>query len=114
MHSCPGIQLTNLTPRIAERLDISVESGALVVEVEPNSPAAEADVERGSVITSVGSEEIETSGDLLVTLREYVPGDSVELTVVDDGSEREATVELEACSQSKIEALARYPTPQGG
>ncbi len=93
-HPYLGVSLSNLTPRIAERFGIPTESGALVVEVDPNGPADQAGVERGSVITAVGSEEVETTGDLLSALRDYRPGDSVELTMVDGGEERQVTVEL--------------------
>jgi len=37
---------------------------------------------------------IESSGDLLGALRDYQPGDTVELTVVRDGSEQQLDVTL--------------------
>ncbi len=71
-----------------------MESGLLVGEVESNGPADEAGIERGSVITAVDSEEVKTTGDLLAALREYQPGDQVDLTIVEGGDEREVAMEL--------------------
>jgi serine protease Do len=93
-HPYLGVSLTNLNPQVAERFGIPVETGALVTEADPNGPAYEAGIRRETVITAVGSEKVETSGDLLVALREYRPGDRVTLTVVEDGDEREVEVEL--------------------
>ena len=94
-HPYLGVSLTNLTPEIAQRFGIGVESGALVTTVDPEGPAAEAGIQPRSVITAAGGEGIETSGDLLSALREYRPGDTVEMTVSTDGEEREVVVELE-------------------
>ncbi len=94
-HPYIGVSLANLTPEIAEQFGISTERGALVTGVDPNGPAAEASIEPRSLITAVGSEEIEDSGNLLAALRDHRPGDSVKLTIADDGEAREVTVELE-------------------
>lgn len=93
-HPYLGVSLTNLNPQVAERFGISVETGALVTGVDPNGPANEAGIGRETVITAVSSERIETAGDLLAALREYRPGDRVNLIVVEDGNEREVAVEL--------------------
>ena len=93
-HPYLGVSLTNLTPETARRFGIAVESGALVTNVDPQGPAAEAGIEPRSVITAAGDEGVETSGDLLSTLREFSPGDMVEVTVAGGGEAREVTVEL--------------------
>jgi serine protease Do len=93
-HPYLGVSLTNLTPETAQRFGIAVESGALVTNVDPQGPTAETGIEPRGVITAIGDEEVETSGDLLSALREYNPGDTVEMTVASGGEAREVTVEL--------------------
>ena len=93
-HPYLGVSLTDLTPETARRFGIAVEFGALVTNVDPQGPAAEAGIVPRSVITAVGDEGVETSGDLLSVLREYSPGDTVEMTVAGDGEAREVAVEL--------------------
>ncbi|MDP9474385.1 MAG: trypsin-like peptidase domain-containing protein [Actinomycetota bacterium] len=93
-HPYLGVGVSNLTLEIADRFGLPAETGALVTGVEAGSPADEAGIEPRSVITAVGGEEVRDTGDLLAALRDYAPGDSVELTVVSDGEEGPVTVEL--------------------
>ena len=90
-----GVSLGTLEAETAQQFDLSVDSGALVTDVESGGPADEAGLEVEDVIIAAGSTEIEDSGDLLGTLRDYRPGDSLNLTVVRGGGEQEEiTVEL--------------------
>ena len=89
-----GVGTIPLTPEVAEQFGLSVESGELVDSVRPGSGAEEAGVRRGDVITAIGGEEVASYGDLLGTLRDYQPGDTVGLTVVRDDEERTLDVTL--------------------
>lgn len=60
--------------------------------MDPEGPAA--GIEPRSVIVAAGQTEVLDSGDLISALRDYRPGDQVELTVANDGEERQVTVEL--------------------
>ncbi|MGI8911865.1 MAG: S1C family serine protease [Rubrobacteraceae bacterium] len=94
-HPYLGVSLVDLTPEIARRFDIPVESGAIITGVDPDGPASDAGVETGVVVTAVEGEQIAGTGDLLAALRRYDPGESVEITVARDGEAREFMVELE-------------------
>jgi serine protease Do len=83
-----GVGTTDLSPEDAERFGLPVESGAIVEQVEPGSGADAAGVRRGDIIVRLGSDPIENAGDLFGALRDYQPGDTVELTVVRDGEEQ--------------------------
>ena len=87
-----GIGLEEITPEDAERFD--VPGGVLVTNVEGGGPSDEAGLQRGDVITAAGSVETASYGDLLGALRDYRPGDTINLSVVRDGDEREIEVEL--------------------
>ncbi len=89
-----GVGTIPLTPEVAEQFGLSVESGELVDSVRPGSGAEEAGVRRGDVITAIEGEEVASYGDLLGTLRDYRPGDTVGLTIVRDGNERTLDVTL--------------------
>ncbi len=89
-----GVGTIPLTPEVAEQFDLSVESGQLVDSVRPGSGAEEAGVRRGDVITAIGGEEVASYGDLLGALRDYQPGDTVDLTIVRNGDERTLDVTL--------------------
>ncbi|MDF1536710.1 MAG: DegQ family serine endoprotease [bacterium] len=53
-----GLTVQNITPEIAERLDLGTSRGVLVSGVEPGSPAAEAGLARGDVILEVDRQEV--------------------------------------------------------
>lgn len=89
-----GVRLVDLTPEISEQFGLPVEQGAIVVDPDPDGPAAEAGIEPESVVTAIDGTAVESTGDLLVALRQYEPGDTVELTVVTDEGEQQVELEL--------------------
>jgi S1-C subfamily serine protease len=110
-HAFLGISGTDLTPQIANVLNLSVDQGALVQSVTPGGPAAEAGIEGGSgdatvtvggariraggdVITAIDRKPVQTMTDVISTINSKQPGDSVELSLVSDSGERTATVTL--------------------
>ena len=94
VHPYLGASLSDLTPETARRFGLQVESGAIVVEVDPDGPAARAGISPEDVITAFGSAEVGSSGDVLAALRDHSPGDSVRLTTLRDGRERRVEVRL--------------------
>src|SRR5919202_61069 len=82
-----GVGLTDLTPEDAQQFGTSVKSGAIVTEVDPNAPASRAGVHTGDIISALDSTKVEDSGDLIAALRDYQPGDTVQLTFVRNGHE---------------------------
>jgi S1-C subfamily serine protease len=72
------------TPRFPEGLSPFSENftaGAIVSFVEPNSPALEANLQPGDVITKVDSESIDGREQLIEFISQKSPGDVVQLTI---------------------------------
>jgi serine protease DegQ len=93
-HAYVGVQAIALTPQIVERFGVPVARGIIVMEVEPDSPAARADVRPGDVITEIDGTPVGDVGQFLTQLRQYRPGESVVLDVVREGDSLELTVDL--------------------
>lgn len=105
-----GVTGTDLRPVHREAMGIDVPRGAIVDAVTPNGPAdraglrgATGTVEEfgatigvgGDVIVAIDDRPVRQFDDLLIHLvRSKRPGDTVRLTVVRDGKEREVTVTL--------------------
>jgi hypothetical protein len=68
--------------------------GVKFAEVRAGSPAANAGFRGGDVMISFGGAPIRTLYDFTFALRDRKPGDKVEVTVVRDGKQVTATVEL--------------------
>jgi S1-C subfamily serine protease len=70
-------------------------NGAAVIQVEPNTPAEQAGIVAGDVITSLGGQSIGSPSDLSAAISSHEPGDSVQLGWVDsNGNQHTATVKL--------------------
>jgi S1-C subfamily serine protease len=93
-HPYLGVAVSDLTPQVSNRFGVSAESGALIAKVEPGGPADGAGIRAGDVVTGLDSTDIRSSGDLLSALRQYQPGDKVELTILRDSQESTFDVQL--------------------
>lgn len=82
-HAYLGVSGTTLGADAADRLGL--EGGAYVESVEPDTPAAEAGLVTGDVITAVDDIPVRTMDDLIVAIREAEIGQTVELRYVRDG-----------------------------
>jgi putative serine protease PepD len=69
-------------------------SGAAVQEVVPGSPAAQAGVEVGDVITSVDGKPVREPNDVAEAIQDLEPGDTVSVGVDRGAGERSFDVEL--------------------
>lgn len=72
------------------------EDGARVEDVTPGSPAARAGLEKGDVITEINGQAVTDNASLIVAIRAQMPGDTVELTVMNGKKERTVKVRLDA------------------
>jgi S1-C subfamily serine protease len=91
-HSYIGIQPGNLTPEIAQKLGINRTSGVVVLGVATPSPAADAGIQPGDVITSYNGESTSSAEDLTAALHRSKPGDRVTLAVVHGDATRDVSL----------------------
>jgi serine protease Do len=83
-----GLTLDNITPDIARQLRLDNSRGAVVVDVDPNSPAARAGIGEGDVILRVGRTPVASAADAQRELARVASGGTVGLRVLRDGQER--------------------------
>ncbi len=95
-----GVTTDTVTPALARERDLSVDAGALVVEVTSGTPADDVGIESGDVIVEIGGEAIAGSGDVPTAIRSHRPGDAVKV-VVNRNGER---IELDATLTERPEA----------
>lgn len=81
-----GLEDVRLDRRTIQRLGLPVESGALVVTIEPGSPAARARLRTGDVIVAYGDVPVSGVDDLHRLLTEEQVGVRSSLTILRDGS----------------------------
>jgi len=90
-----GIGARNVTPLIAQQLNLPVDHGVVILGFAQNSPAQKAGLTKGDVIVTVDNNDITSFDDLLSGLATKKPGDAVKVTAVDpDGHRHTYTVNL--------------------
>ena len=77
-------------------LGVNMAASAMIGRVQEDSPAADAGMEKGDVITAVDEMDVAGYEDLVAALAEYSPGDEVQVTVDRDGEEVTVPVTLAA------------------
>jgi membrane-associated protease RseP (regulator of RpoE activity) len=89
------VPVEDMTARTRKKLKLSNSDGVFVIEVMPDSPADEAGVRHGDVITHVNGKLVEDEDELSKDIHELGPGKKVDLTVIRDGAKKEIKAELE-------------------
>ncbi len=89
-----GVLIQPVTPDLADAFDLKSNKGALVAQVEPNTPAAEAGLEEGDVIVELNGKKVSNSREFRLNIAAIAPGKTVELKLVRDGRSKEVDVTL--------------------
>jgi S1-C subfamily serine protease len=104
-----GITGGDITPDVAQALNLPVEQGVLVEQVLDGGPADDAGIEGasgeatiggqtvpigGDIITKVDGKEVTGMDDVISAVNAKEPGDELTFTVSRDGEQRDVTVKL--------------------
>ena len=76
-----GVMIQDLTPDLAEALDLDIERGAVVSRVESDSPAEHAGLQAGDVIVAVNGSKVEGSRDLRNSIGLVRVGEEIEIDI---------------------------------
>src|ERR1700757_485782 len=94
-HGYMGLGITDVTPENAKFFDSKDNRGAIVTQVEANSPAAKAGLKVGDLITSINGHEVSDASQLQVMVGQTHPGTTIKLAVNREGKNMEVPVTLE-------------------
>lgn len=109
-HGYLGVQIQPVTPDVADALGMSSASGALVAQVVEGSPAANAGMMSGDVVTSFGGKPVTSARDLSRLVADVAPGTSDNVTVWRKGKEVKFDVTI---GNNADEQQASAQQPQG-
>ena len=102
-HGYMGIGISDVTPENSKFFDLAKSEGAVVSQVEPDSPAAKAGLKTGDVITGLDGKPVSDAGELQVEVGQKQPGTTIHLDVMRDGKGQNIPVTLEAMgSRDKV------------
>jgi S1-C subfamily serine protease len=86
------------------------DDGVMITQVVPDSPADEAGLQRGDIVTAVDETEIDTADLLIETIQAHAPGDEIELAYTrDDESETVSVTLAERPAELGVRPFAQEP-----
>lgn len=77
-----GVNARELYPELAAEYELPVEYGAYLTEVVPDSPADQAGIEIGDIVTTIGDLSINARRGFQEALYQFEPGDTVPVTLM--------------------------------
>jgi S1-C subfamily serine protease len=104
-----GLSGGDITPSVAQALNLPVQQGVLIEQVLNGGPADDAGIKGatgqatiggqtipigGDIITKVDGKQITGMDDVISAVNEHKPGDDLTLTIWRDGQQRDVTVKL--------------------
>jgi serine protease Do len=89
-----GVQLQSMDVALARALKVPGDGGALVASVQPGTPAAEAGMRDGDVITGIAGKAVTDSDELVREVARHDPGEQVELSIVRAGAPKKLKLTL--------------------
>ena len=90
-----GVVVQRMTPELREFMKAPADRGVLVTRVEPERPAAKADLRVGDVIVAAAGDSMEKPFDLVRAVAGVPTGGAIELEIVREGEEQTLSVEPE-------------------
>ena len=91
-----GVAFEPLTAELAADQNVDVTEGALITEVAPESPAADAGLQVNDIVTAVNGEAVDEEHTLRDRLVAYEPEDTVTLAILRGGEAQDIDVTLDA------------------
>ncbi len=99
-HAHMGVGITDVTSENAKFFKLNDNVGAVVTQVEPDSPGAKAGLKTGDVIRGVNGKEVSDATQLQMAIVERQPDTTVTLDVLRDGKSMKVPVTLAAMDNS--------------
>ena len=105
-----GATAQDVTPDIAQALNVTPYEGAVIVDIVKDAPAEKAGLRRNDVVTALNGRAVRGSGDLRNQMGLIPVGDTAELRVLRDGKPIVLRVTIEAARATT--ATGRQAVPE--
>lgn len=99
-----GVAIQPVTPEIAQALGLDQQGGALVAQVTPDSPAAQAGMESGDVVTEFDGRKVDGPRDLSRMVAQADVGKRAGITVLRNGDRKNLEVTIRQLEETQTAA----------
>jgi serine protease Do len=112
-HGRIGIGVADVTPENAKFFDQSSATGAVVTQVESDSPGAKAGLQIGDVVTAIDGQKVNDAGELQVMVGQKQPGTKITVDLLRNGKSMTIPVTLEGLGKGPGEGGNNAAEGQG-
>jgi serine protease Do len=102
-----GVEIQPVTQDIADSMGLKKTEGALVAELQADSPATKIGIQAGDVILSINDSPLKDARELAKKIGGMAPGSSVKISLLHKGSEKTMSLilgELPKMKQARADA----------
>ncbi len=89
-----GVKIAEMTSELADKIGLKTIEGVYVSEVNEGGAAAKAGIKNGDVITTINGNKVNTVVQLMEVVRQFRPGDKVNVEVVRNNTPHDYEVTL--------------------
>ena len=108
-----GVMIQDVTPELAEALDLRTSEGAVITEVQAGSAADDAGLAAGDVVVAVDGTPVANGSELRNRIGLTPLGEKLEVTVLRDGRRRSFDVEIGDSGRVAMAGGSTYPQLRG-
>ena len=112
-HGYMGIGISDVTPENSKFFQVTDNKGAVITQVEANSPGAKAGLQVGDVITGINGKEVSDASQLQVEVGQNRPGTTLHLQLMRDGKNMTLPVTIEEMGSRDKEGTESAGAEQG-
>jgi serine protease Do len=113
-HGWLGVMIQEVTPELAESMDLKEARGALVAKVLENSPAAIAGVKSGDVIIEFDGHPIKDRRELPLLVTRTPLGKTVTLKIIRKNQEKDLVANITESHEAELAAAESQPKLSAG
>ncbi|MEO0415105.1 MAG: PDZ domain-containing protein, partial [Verrucomicrobiota bacterium] len=108
-----GVGTAPIDPSLRDHLELDPGFGVVVRMVAPDSPAADAELKKGDVLTQIDDQKLTSHEHLSILVKSKSKGDIVDISLIRKGQKKTVTAELgEVTAPQHPHVLRRELTPQ--
>ena len=108
-----GVTVQDVTPELAQALDLDTAEGAVITEVQADSAADKGGLLAGDVVVAIDGAAISNAAELRNRIGLTPVGEDLEINVMRDGRRKSLNVEIGVTGQLAIAAGSTYPQLRG-
>jgi len=113
-HGFIGVAIQPVTADVADAIGLAKPAGALVAKVDDGTPAAEAGIHTGDIITALGGKSVNSPRDLSRMVADLTPGAKERVTVWRDGGDKDLSITIGTNDDGSQQASADAGNRAGG